>query len=114
VQEKKRNKRKVENNEAKENYKYINRSFYFGYLEDWEYMNGAMILKMKCYTATMYFGNTVPVRIFVPTDMEEFLEENLVTGDKYFCVTAPYKCSVAKGYNYRVELLLNIFKEIDK
>ncbi|MBQ2349966.1 MAG: hypothetical protein II393_01670 [Cytophagales bacterium] len=109
---KKLQKRKVDVIKSSENLKYLSRSYYYGTLTDYEYVSGTLILKMAVYTSTAYYGNTSIIRVSVPTDLEEEIFDYLVTGDKYFLITAPYKVKASIGYPYRVDLLLNIFKEI--
>lgn len=96
----------------KEEYKYLSRCIYYGKLIDWEFVEEAMVLKFSVYTATRYYGSTVTIRIYVPTDMENDLCDKLIVGDEYFVIAAPYKVNMHKNYKYRVDLLLNIFKEI--
>ena len=36
----------------------------------------------------------------------------LFKGDNYFIIAAPYRVTFKQTYKYRVDLLLNIFKEI--
>lgn len=109
----KRNNKRPERISPEENLKYISRSFYYGKLTDWEYTEqGAMVLKMAVYTATTYYGNTSTVRVYVPTDMENDLMDKLITGDNYLIITSPYRVKLSKGYQHRVDLLLNIFKEL--
>lgn len=97
---------------AEENLKYLSRNFYYGKLVDWEFVSDAMVLIFSVYTATQYFGKSTNIRVYVPTDMEDELCEKLVTGDNYFIISVPYKIKLSVGYQHRVDLLLNIFKEI--
>lgn len=106
------NKKKIEKISSKENLKYITRLFYYGKLLDWEFVNESMVLKFCVYTGTQYYGNSNNIRIYVPTDLENDLFDNLITGDNYFVIAAPYRTKFANKYPYRVDMLLNIFKEI--
>lgn len=105
-------KSKINKISPEENFKYLSRNYYYGKLVDWEYVNDCMVLKFNVYTATQYYGNSTMIRIYVPTDMEEYLSDRLITGDGYFIISAPYRVHMNKKYQYRVDLLLNIFKEI--
>jgi len=94
------------------NLKYHTRCQYYGKLIDWEFISGAMILKLACYTATEYFGGSNTIRLYVPTEIEQDLMRELVVGEKYLAIAAPYKLLFKKEYRHRVDLLLNIFKEV--
>lgn len=94
------------------NLKYLTRSYTYGKLKDIEYVNEAMVLVFESYVACEYFGGTTPIRVYVPTVLEDKLRQTLICGDCYFIVTAPYRISFRKKYQHRVELLLNIFQEI--
>ncbi|MCM1324110.1 MAG: hypothetical protein NC218_08105 [Acetobacter sp.] len=96
----------------KQNRKYLTRCHYYGKLLNWNYIAGAMILELRTYTATEYFGGSSTVRLYVPTELESSLSRALIVGNNYFVVAAPYKMRYADTYRYRVDLLLNIFEEI--
>lgn len=98
-------------NSRKEN-KYLSRCTYYGKLKNWEYVEGAMVLQLLTYTATSYFGGSSTIRIYVPTDLEQSVERELIVGENYLIVAAPYKLSFRQTYKHRVDLLLNIFREI--
>lgn len=104
--------KKVEFIGSAENLRYISRSFYYGVLKDYEYVGDGLVLKMGVYSASRYQGTYSIVRVYVPTDLEQQIIDFLITGDNYFLITAPYKARGAKDYQYRVDLLLNIFKEL--
>ena len=97
---------------GKSNLKYITRGNYYGKLKDIEYVSEAMILVFQCYVASEYFGGTVPLRVYVPTEMENRLLNQITIGMDYFVITAPYRIEFKKKYQHRVDLLLNIFEEI--
>lgn len=99
-------------NVSSSNYKYLSRCTYYGKLEDWEYVSEAMILKFNIYTATEYYGGSSPIRVYVPTELEDRLTPELIKGENYFLITAPYRINLKQQYRHRVDLLLNIFKEI--
>lgn len=99
-------------NKTKQNLKYLTRCYYYGKLENWDYIAGAMILKLRTYTATEYFGGSNTVRLYVPTELEHRFTNNLIVGDSYLVVAAPYKLTYAQAYKHRVDLLLNIFQEV--
>ena len=94
------------------NLKYLSRCQYFGKLIDYEYVTGAMVLKLLVYTATEYFGGSSTIRIYVPTEMEDDLRRNLIVGNDYLVITAPYRININKQYRHRVDLLINIFQEV--
>lgn len=98
--------------EHNHNLKYLTRLHYYGKLLDWDYVSDAMVLKFQTYTATEFFGGNCTVRIYVPTVLEKDIRDNLIVGDNYFIIAAPYKLEFKKTYRHRVDLLLNIFKEI--
>ena len=104
--------KKVEYISSSEDLKYISRCFYFGILNDIEYISNGMVLKFGVYTACQYYGNSTPIRIYVPTNLEQKLEDNLEINERYFVIAAPYKVRGAKEYLHRVDLLLHIFKEV--
>ena len=94
------------------NLKYLSRCQYFGKLLDYEFVSEAMILKLLVYTATEYFGGSSTVRVYVPTEMEDDLRRNLIVGNNYLIITAPYRINFNKQYRHRVDLLINIFQEV--
>lgn len=96
------------NKTTSEQVKYLSRCHYAGKLVDWEYVNGAMVLKLQVYTATEYYGNTTYVRIYVPTEDEHRLSHRLITGGTYSVWAAPYRVHFNNKYPYRVDLLLSI------
>lgn len=99
-------------NDTKQNLKYLSRCHYYGKLEDWEYVAGAMMLRLRSYTATEFFGGSNIIRLYVPTDLERRLADALIVGDFYYVIAAPYKLTYASTYRHRVDLLLNIFQEV--
>lgn len=99
-------------NNSSSNLKYLTRCNYYGKLLDWEYVSGAMVLKFQVYTATEFYASNNQIRIYVPTNLEETLKRELVTGDNYFIIAAPYKLSFKKEYRHRVDMLLQIFREV--
>lgn len=94
------------------NLKYLSRCQYYGKLLDWDYVEDAMVLKLLVYTATEYFGGSTTIRLYVPTDLETALSRELIVGENYIVVAAPYKLNFKNTYRHRVDLLLNIFKEV--
>lgn len=94
------------------NLKYLSRCTYYGKLLDWEYVSNAMILKLLVYTATEYYGCNNTIRVYVPTALEQTLSRELITGDNYLIICAPYKLTFKKEYRHRVDMLLQIFKEV--
>ena len=116
-------KRKLQNKKidfihSEENLKYLSRCIYYGTLKDYDFItskdgeNSSTVLKIQCYTATSYTGNTSTIRMYVPSDMD--IIDYLEIGQNYLYICAPYKVTGGAGYPYRIDLLLNIFKEIDK
>ena len=105
------NKVKDEQNPSS-NLKYLTRNYYYGKLLDYEFVSGAMILKFSCYAASEYFGGSVPVRVYVPTSLEQRLQKVLNINDNYFIVAAPYRVNLNTKYQHRVDMLINIFEEI--
>lgn len=103
---------KLRDNNNNSNLKYLTRCQYYGKLLDYEYVSEAMILVFNCYTASEYFGGNTPIRIYVPTDLENKLKQVLVSGANYFIIAAPYRVQYNKQYRHRVDLLINIFEEI--
>lgn len=97
---------------GKSNLKYLTRCHYFGKLKDIEYISDAMVLVFSCYVASEYFGGTVPVRTYVPTEIEQRLLNQITVGADYYIITAPYRVTFKQKYQHRVDLLLNIFEEI--
>lgn len=96
----------------KDNTKYLSRCHYYGKLENWEYVSDAMVLLLRTYTASPYHGGSNTIRLYVPTELEQRLTNELVVGDNYYVIASPYRVSFNKIYRYRVDLLLHIFKEI--
>lgn len=95
------------------NLKYLSRCQYYGKLLDWDYIDyGAMVLKFQVYTATEYYGKSTVIRLYVPSEMEDRLKDNLVQGYNYLIIAAPYRLNFKKTYRHRVDLLLNIFQEV--
>lgn len=99
-------------NELTANNKYLSRCQYYGTLEDWEYVSGAMVLVFLIYTATEFYGKQQRIRIYVPTDLENKLSRELEQGENYLVVAAPYRVVFKNEYRHRVDMLLNIFKEV--
>lgn len=108
----KRQNKKVDFISSKENLKYISRCHYYGRLKDIEYISNGMVLKFEVYTATQYYGGNTVIRVYVPSDLEKLLEGSLEINERYYILAAPYKVRAAKEYVHRVDLLLNIFKEL--
>lgn len=99
--------------ETNSNLKYLTRLQYYGKLIDWEFVGGdAMVLKLAVFAATEYFGGSSTVRLYVPTNLQRDLTRSLFIGDNYFVIAAPYKVTFKERYRHRVDLLLNIFKEV--
>ena len=94
------------------NNKYLTRSMYYGRLKDIEYVNDAVILIFIVYTATEFFANSCTIRVYVPTSIQDRIVDEVVAGDTYLVVTAPYRINFNKAYRHRVDMLVNIFKEI--
>ena len=94
------------------NLKYLTRLQYYGKLADWEFVGEAMVLKLAVFTATEYFGGSSTIRLYVPTNLQRDLTRSLFVGENYFVIAAPYKVTFKERYRHRVDLLLNIFKEI--
>lgn len=105
----KRNLKKIR---SEENLKYLSRSFYYGTLKDYDWVGEALVLKMNCFTATAWSATNSVVRVYVPTDLEHQIIDYLECGSNYFLVTAPYSVRFQAKFNHKVDLLLNIFKEI--
>lgn len=103
---------KVTGDNPNSNLKYLTRSYYYGKLLDYEFVSGAMILKIACYTLSEYFGGTNIIRIYVPTSLEDILQSTLRINSNYFIVAAPYRVNFNKKYQHRVDMLINIFEEI--
>lgn len=99
-------------NTNQQNNKYLSRCQYYGKLIDWDYIEECMVLKFAVYTATEFYANTSTIRIYVPSNMEKDIINELFKGDNYFIIAAPYRVTFKKTYKCRVDLLLNIFKEI--
>ena len=104
--------KKQANSTNQNNKKYLSRCQYYGKLIDWDYIEECMVLKFAVYTATEYYGNTSTIRIYVPSDMENDIINELFKGDNYFIIASPYRVTFKQVYKHRVDLLLNIFKEI--
>lgn len=111
VKKKKQNK-KINYIRSEENLKYLSRSFYYGTLNTYEYINGGLVLKLICYSASAWHGGSTVIRVYVPSDLENEIIDYLECGGNYFLITTPYKVKASSGYPYRVDLLLNIFKEV--
>lgn len=94
------------------NLKYLTRLQYYGKLVDWEFVSDAMVLKLAVFAATEYFGGSSTVRLYVPTNLQRDLARSLFVGENYFVIAAPYKVTFKERYRHRVDLLLNIFKEV--
>lgn len=92
--------------------KYLSRLHYYGKLIDWDYVEGAMVLKLTTYTACDFFGGSNTIRIYVPTELESSIIRELINGENYYIIAVPYKLLFKQTYRHRVDLLLNIFKEI--
>ena len=71
-----------------------------------------MILELITYTATEYFGSSQVMRIYVPTELENILSKVLIIGDNYYIIASPYKLRFAEQYRHRVDMLIQIFKEV--
>ena len=99
-------------NTNQQNNKYLSRCQYYGKLIDWDYIEECMVLKFAVYTATEFYANTSTIRIYVPSDMEKDIINELFKGDNYFIIAAPYRVTFKQTCKYRVDRLLNIFKEI--
>ena len=99
-------------NTNQQNNKYLSRCQYYGKLIDWDYVEECMVLRFAVYTATEFYANTSTIRIYVPSDMEKDIINELFKGDNYFIIASPYRVTFKQAYKYRVDLLLNIFKEI--
>lgn len=99
-------------NTNQQNNKYLSRCQYYGKLIDWDYVEECMVLKFAVYTATEFYANTSTIRIYVPSNMEKDIINELFKGDNYFIIASPYRVTFKQTYKYRVDLLLNIFKEI--
>lgn len=99
-------------NRINQSNKYLSRCQYYGTLEDWEYVSGAMVLVFLVYTATEFFGKQQRIRVYVPTDLENKLARELEQGENYLVITAPYRVTFKNEYRHRVDMLLNIFKEV--
>ncbi|MCM1324185.1 MAG: hypothetical protein NC218_08480 [Acetobacter sp.] len=99
-------------NDSNHNLKYLTRCYYYGTLKDWDYVGEALVIQLQTYTATEFFGGSNTIRIYVPTDIQQDVLNELIVGENYFLICAPYKLKFKKTYKHRVDLLLNIFKEI--
>lgn len=94
------------------NNKYLTRCQYYGVLEDWEYVSDAMVLVFRTYVATEFYGKEQRIRIYVPTELEQILADELEQGERYLVISAPYRVTFKNEYRHRVDMLLGIFKEI--
>lgn len=103
---------KTNKDNSKSNLKYLSRCMYYGKLHDYEFVSEAMILVFNVYTASEYFGGSTNIRVYVPTELEKELQQNLIVGENYLLFTVPYRIKFNKKYNHRVDLLLNIFSEV--
>lgn len=92
--------------------KYLSRCHYYGKLIDIDYVSGALILRFSAYTASAYFGGATSIRIYVPTEIEDALVHELVVNDNYYIIAAPYRVRFNGQYKHRVDMLLNIFREV--
>lgn len=99
-------------NKLSANHKYFSRCQYYGTLEDWEYISDAMVLIFLVYTATEFFGKQQRIRVYVPSELESKLSKELIQGENYFVITAPYRVAFKNEYRHRVDMLLGIFKEV--
>lgn len=99
-------------NDSNHNLKYLTRCYYYGKLKDWDYVGEALVLQLQTYTATEFFGGSNIIRLYVPTDIQQDVARELIVGDNYFIIAAPYRLKFKETYRHRVDLLLNIFKEI--
>lgn len=100
------------NSDNSSNLKYLSRCQYYGKLLDYEYVSEAMVLKLAVYTATEYFGGSSVIRVYVPTDIENDVKNNIIIGENYLVITAPYRINFNKKYRHRVDLLINLFQEV--
>jgi hypothetical protein len=94
------------------NLKYLSRCHYYGKLLDYEFVSDAMVLVFSSYVASSYFGGTVPIRIYVPTELETQLQQNLIIGENYYIIAVPYRIQFKKQYRHRVDLLISITAEV--
>jgi len=94
------------------NLKYLSRCQYYGKLVDWEYPEGTdgLVLKFSVFTSTPYYSNRCTIRIYVPSDREDYIHEISEIGEEYLIIAAPYKIRMSRGYPHRVDLLLEIGK----
>lgn len=85
---------------------------YYGRLTNIECIDGnSFVLVFKSYTATEFYGKDVNIRIYVPTDLN-YKIDNLMVGEEYLIIAAPYRATFNKAYKFRVDMLLNIFQEV--
>lgn len=94
------------------NTKYLTRCQYYGKLIDYEYVSNAIVLKLKVYTATEYYGNSSIIRIYVPSDLENTIKDRIIINENYLIIAAPYRVRFADNYRHRVDMLINIFREV--
>lgn len=99
-------------NKTNSNLKYLSRCQYYGKLINWEYVSDAMVLIFKVYTATEYYGNESKIRVYVPSKLELKLNNELIVGNNYLVITAPYRINFKEKYRHRVDLLVAIFQEV--
>lgn len=92
--------------------RYYTKLYYYGKLVDWDYCEGAMVLKLNIYAACEYCGTNVNIRLYVPTDLEKQVLNMIQVGNYYFIQAIPYKLKFNKRFPYRVDLLLNIFERV--
>ena len=85
-------------NTNQQNNKYLSRCQYYGKLIDWDYVEECMVLKFAVYTATEFYANTSTIRIYVPSDMEKDIINELFKGDNYFIIAAPYRVTFKQTY----------------
>lgn len=112
-EDRKKQNKKVNFIDSAMNLKYITRCSYYGKLTDMEYLeSGALVIRLACYTASYCTASTTTVRIYIPTDMENEIIDFLTIGFNYFIVCCPYRSFNSKGYPYRVDLALHVFKEV--
>ena len=100
-------------NTAEFELRYLNRLFYYGKITNLDSVEGALIITLKCYTASRYFGGYNNVRIYVPSDLENDIIREVTIGDDYFAICAPYRVTFKMTYRHRVDLLLQLFKAVN-
>lgn len=107
------NSNKKNKNTAEFELRYLNRLFYYGKITNLDSVEGALIITLKCYTASRYFGGYNNVRIYVPSDLENDIVREVTIGDDYFAICAPYRVTFKMTYRHRVDLLLQLFKAVN-